>query len=311
VALKRGGFEGTRLQPRRKTGNKSGALAPIDFGPKHEFPGAASAPRSFEATMSYWVQENSLGIRQAVVHLGECNLCEEGSKKSGQDRWFGPFESLDAARDISDSLEGIAMRAECKCVRKTVASDLPGIALLNEPLFRRPEPPKEKKAEKEKEEKKSAKTAAKGKGKSKPSRHKRYAIAGVAAVVAFAVSLFIFPALTVVEASSPSAGSTPFLLSNSGPLPITDVKAECTVELQPAAIKLHNSHQDLAERLGAKKNVSIPCFQASGGSTPQISGMTLRLTVNYAIFGIHHVQQTFSFVAARTTEGFCRWVQKG
>jgi hypothetical protein len=121
----------------------------------------------------------------------------------------------------------------------------------------------------------------------------------------------LFPALTVVEASGPSGSSTPFLLANSGPLPVTDVKAECTVELQPASIKLHNSHQDLADRLGAKKNVSIPCFQASGGSTPQTSGMTLHLTVNYAIFGIHHVQQTFSFVAARTTEGFCRWVQKG
>jgi hypothetical protein len=263
--------------------------------------------------MSYWVQENSLGIRQAVIHLGECTLCEEGSKNSKQDRWYGPFELLDAARDISDSLEGIAMRAECKCVRKNAVTDLPSVALLNEPLFRRPEAPKENKAEREKEEKKSAKTAAKtaAKGKPKPSRNKRYAVAGVAAVIAFAVSLFIFPALTVVEASGPTGSSTPFLLTNSGPLPVTDVKTECTVELQPAAIKLHNSHQDLADRLASKKNVSIPCFQASGGSTPQTSGMTLHLTVNYAIFGIHHVQQTFSFVAARTTQGFCRWVQKG
>jgi hypothetical protein len=259
--------------------------------------------------MSHWVHENSLAIRQAVIHLGECTLCEEGKKVSGQERWYGPFDSLDGARDISDSLEGIAMRAECKCVRKAVA-DAPSVALLNEPLFRRPDPPKDTKPERE--EKKDTKSPAKRKpGKAKPSHTKRYAVAGVAAVVVLTASLFLFPALTVVEASSHSGSSTPFLLTNDSPIPLTNVKAECTVELQTASVRLHNSHQDLADRLEAKKYVAIPCFQASGGSTPQISGMTLQLTVNYAIFGIHHVQQTFSFVAARTSEGFCRWVQKG
>jgi hypothetical protein len=262
--------------------------------------------------MSYWVHENSVGIRQAVIHLGECTLCEEGKKLSGQERWYGPFDSLDGARDISDSLEGIAMRAECKCVRKTVA-DVPSVAMLNEPLFRRPEPPKENKAEREEKEKgkKSAKPAAKTKSaKAKASRTKRYAAAGIAAVVVFTASIFLFPALSVVEAGNHSA-STPFLLANDSPIPLTNIKAECTVELRTASVRLHNSHQDLADRLEAKKNVAIPCFQSSGGSTPQTSGMTLHLTVNYAIFGIHHVQQTFSFVAARTQEGFCRWVQTG
>jgi len=258
--------------------------------------------------MTYWVQDAPFGtLRQAVIHLGECPLCEEGKKKNAQDQWYGPFETLDAARDISDGLTGIAMRAECRCARKAVAQDVPTLAMLNEPLFRKPEPPKEKKA-KEAEGKKLAKAAAKGKGKS--SHKARYAFIGVAAVVLLSVSLYVFPALSVVEASNHSASSAPFMIANDSPIPVTDLNADCTVELQPAAVRLQNTHQQLADRLGSKNNVTIPCFAASGGSVPQVNGVTVHVTVKYAVFGIHHVEQTFQFVAARTKDGFCRWVLK-
>ena len=262
--------------------------------------------------MNYWVQDASLGgLRQAVIHLGDCSFCEDGKKTNGQDRWYGPFDSLESARDISDELTGIAMRAECRCVRKVVEQDIPSLALLNEPLFRKPEPPKEKDT-KSREARKSAKAKAKGKsGKFKSFYVAGYASLGVAAAAILTVSLFVFPALSVVQASSHSGASTPFLLANDSPLPLTNLNAECTVELQPAAVRLQNSHQQLADRLSSKNNVTIPCFQGSGGSIPQTSGVTVQVTVNYAVFGIRHAQQTFSFVAARTNDGICRWVQKG
>lgn len=264
--------------------------------------------------MNYWVQEGSLGgARQAVIHLGDCPLCDEGKNGAGQDRWYGPFDSLTSARDISDQLSGVAMRAECRCVRRVAAQpDLPTMALLNEPLFRRPEPPKEKPGA-EKKAKKVAKTGAPN-GKTRPSKifHVAgYSFAGVAAVAILCVSLFAFPALSVVEAGNHAGSSTPFLLANDSPIPLTDLNAECTVELQPAAVRLQNVHQQLADRLGSKNQVTFPCFQASGGSVPSTTGITMHVTVKYAVFGIQHVEQTFLFVAARNTEGFCHWVQKG
>jgi len=42
-----------------------------------------------------------------------------------------------------------------------------------------------------------------------------------------------------------------------------------------------------------------------------MGGVTLEVTVNFAVFGIGHVKQKFSFVAARNNDGICRWVQKG
>jgi len=278
-------------------------------------------PNSLSATepaTSYWVQEGSLGVgRQAIIHLGDCPLCDEGRKAGAQDRWYGPFTSLTSARDISDQLADVAMRAECKCVRKNGAQDLPTLALLNEPLFRKPDPkpaPKAKEAEKAKEQepRKSARTLA---SEAKARKAKRIKIIlctaiGVAAVVAIAVSLFVVPAVSVVEANG-HAGASPFLLTNASPLPLSDVQAECSVELQPSAVNLHNSQQQLADSLGSKAQVTIPCFQGAGGAVPQIGGTTVHMKVKYAVFGIQHLEQDFAFVAARTPEGFAKWVLKG
>jgi len=266
-----------------------------------------------DTSTNFWVQEAPLGtVRQAVIHLGDCPLCEEGQKNNGQDRWYGPLASLSSARDISDQLTDIALRAECRCVRRVVSQDLSALALLNEPLFQRPSPVADRKTKKEQKAEKVAKAAAaKAKArKSKPSKLPRYVVLGVSAAAILLVSLFVFPALSVVQAGS-HGGSSPFLITNSSPLPLTNLNAECSVELQAASVSLQNSHLQLANRLGAKNEVTIPCFQSTGGAIPQTSGVTVRVTVNYAVFGIHHVQQTFSFVAARTSEGYCRWVLKG
>ncbi len=275
-------------------------------------------PNSLSVT-SYWVQEGSLGVgRQAIIHLGDCPLCDDGRKAGAQDRWYGPFASLISAREISDQLSDVAMRAECKCIRKNSAQDLPTLALLNEPLFRKPNPKpapkaaKEPEKTKEQEPRKSARTlAAEAKArKAKRAKTIRYSAISVAAIVAIAIWLFVLPATSVVEASGQIANS-PFLLTNSSPIPLNDVQAECSVDLQPSAVHLQNSQAQLADSLGSKAQVAIPCFQSAGGAVPQLRGTVLHMTVKYSVFGIRHLGQDFAFVAARTPDGFAKWVLKG
>jgi len=254
--------------------------------------------------MNFWVQETLLaGTRQAIVHLEDCPICAKRiTKGSSDDKWSGPIGNLESARDHSYGLWGIAMRSECRCVRSAIADGLIGAAGSNDARA------SGKRAKKDKQE--IGATGKAGKGKAAKSHLSRYSVVGTAAVAVLTLSVFFFPALSVVEASGPSRSSTPFLLANDSPIPLTDVHAECTVELQPAAVKLQSVQQEIAGRLDSKNQVTIPCFQSSGGAVPQTSGVTVKVTVKYAVFGIRHLTQKFSFVAARNTDGYCRWVYK-
>jgi hypothetical protein len=245
--------------------------------------------------MNFWVQETLLaGTRQSIVHLEDCPICAKRiTKGSSDDKWSGPITSLESARDLSYGLWGIAMRSECRCVRSAIADGLISTGGSNDA-----------KAKKHKKDGKAKR------GKSAKSHWSRYSVVGTAAVAILTISVFFFPALSVVEASGPSRSSTPFLLANDSPIPLTDVHAECTVELQPASVKLQSVQKEIAGRLDSKNRVTIPCFQSSGGGVPQTSGVIVNVTVKYAVFGIRHLQQKFSFVAARTTDGYCRWVYK-
>ncbi len=243
--------------------------------------------------MNYWVQETMLvGTRQAIIHEENCPICVKRiTKGSSDDHWLGPVATVRAAKDISYGLWAVAMRSECRCVRSAVVQA--------EEEARRKE-----KAEAEK---------PKHDTKAKPRKHTiaaRYSAFASAALVLLMITPFLFPALSVVEASSRTGSAGPFLLANDSPLPVTDVQADCTVELQPAAVRLQNNHQHVADRLSSRNQASIPCFQGSGGAVPQTNGVTVQVTVNYAVFGIGHLKQTFSFVAARTSDGLCRWVYK-
>jgi len=244
--------------------------------------------------MNLWVQETLLaGTRQAIVHHEDCPICTKRiTKGSSDDLWFGPVITVEAARDVSYGRWGVSMRSECRCVRAAMVEN----AAANEA-----------KAVAKKAKEVAALKAGKNVG-AKSSPVSRYSAMATAAVAILTVSLFVFPALSVVEAGSPSA--SPFLLTNNSPIPLTDVRAECSVELHPAAIHLQDVHQQLAGRMDSKNRVTIPCFQNSGGAVPQTNGVTVHVTVKYAVFGIRHVQQTFSFVAARNSQGFCHWVYK-
>lgn len=244
--------------------------------------------------MNFWVQETLLaGTRQAIVHHEDCPICTKRiTKGSSDDLWFGPAITLDVARDISYGRWGVSMRSECRCVRTAIVENTAA---------------NEAKVAAKKVKEAAAVKASKNRG-AKSSPVSRYSAMATAAVAILTVSLFVFPALSVVEAGSPSG--SPFLLTNDSPIPLTDVRAECTVELRQAAVHLQDVHQQLAGRMGSKNRVTIPCFQNSGGAVPQTNGVIVQVTVKYAVFGIRHVQQTFSFVAARNSEGFCHWVYK-
>ncbi len=273
---------------------------------------AVPAPPDVEAEKQgeFWLQETVVrGARRAIIHASDCPECE-GRKYPGSDQWHGPFAELNYARESSDRLSGVAIRAECRCVRRGTETDLPRVALLNEPLFRKPEPvaPQPKPKPKREAAKAASATQKKTTGKKKPSRRLQYGVLGGSAVMAICLVLLFVPALSVVEASDHA--SSPFLLANGSHLAVTDLAADCSVELQPAGISLRSTHQKLAERLAPNSQVGVPCFQAVGGSTPETRGMTMQLKLSYVMFGIRHVEQTFTFVAARNTNGICRWVEK-
>jgi len=266
-------------------------------------------PPAEVSTGEFWLQETIIrGTRRAIIHVADCEECEGRKYPSDSDQWHGPYEALNFARESSDRLTGIAMRAECRCVRRVVETDLPTMALLNEPLFRKPEPVKPRKAAKL-ETAKAAASKEKKRGKKKASKRLRYGLLSGSAVLSLCVALVCFPAISTVEASTP--GPSPFLFTNATYVPVSNLRAECSVELQPAAVNLRNSHQQLAESLGPNGSVSIPCFKPVGGATPQTSGMTMNIRLSYAVLGIKHVGQTFTFVAARGTNGVSRWVEKG
>lgn len=271
---------------------------------------AASVPPNVpaEASGEFWLQETVVrGARRAIIHVADCPECASRKYSSDSEQWHGPYAGLNSAREQSDGLTGIAMRAECRCVRRD--ADLPSMALLNEPLFRRSEPVKERKAAKAEPAKAAATKEKKRTAKKKASKRLRYGLLSAGAVLALCVAVFCFPAISVVEAAKP--GPSPFLLTNAVYLPLTDLRADCSVVLEPAAVNLRSSHQQVAESLGPNGAVSIPCFKAVGGATPQAGGMTMQIRLSYAVLGVRHVGQTFTFVAARTTNGVSKWVEKG
>lgn len=257
----------------------------------------------------FWLQETVFrGARRSIIHVADCPECET-RKYSSSDQWHGPFADLNYARERSDSLSGVAIRAECRCVRRGAEAELPRMALLNEPLFRRVQPA----ASERKSKAESAKAAVppqkkKPGAKKKAARRWQYGVMIGSAATAVCLVLLFLPALSVVQAKD--HGSSPFLLANASHVAVTGLNADCSVELEPAAVHLQSSHHRLADRLGPDGEVSVPCFQTIGGATPQTSGMTMRLKLSYVMLGMRHVEQTFTFVAARNSDGVCRWVEK-
>jgi len=269
--------------------------------------------------MKLWIQEShNAGIRKVSIHFACCSHCESRKKETvpGKDseHWYGPFDDLGAARAASDSIPNVAIRSECQCVRRVLPKQ-PRLT-LEDPLFRqrqaqqsqRPRPKPAAKAQKA-----AVPTLVRPTARAKkPSRARRYAwVAAMAAVLVIGGSMLMLPSLSVSQAVDPARPNmASFYLLNSSPAAVTDVAAECRLEFKPTSTSLKEAKDHVADRLDYKNQVSMPCFQTAG-SIPQTNGVTLEVTVSYAIFGIRRTRQTFSFQAARTNEGIYRWFYLG
>ena len=266
--------------------------------------------------VSFWVHDESQGaLRQAIIHTSDCPWRKRAAAKGGGNgaemQWYGPFESLIEARSVSDQLAGVAMRGECRCVRRVVPKDVPIRVLSNTHLFRKPAAavkPKIKAAEKAPKVAKQAVQSTKT-SKGTLSKLVRYAVPAVLAAATMIATLFAFPALSVVEAGNELTNS-PFRLANNIPVSLSEVNVQCSAQLAAAAVPLQGSHSQLADRLEQGSTAPLPCFQKLGGSVPQTSGITMQVSVDYGVFGLPHKTQTFVFVAARTANGVSRWALK-
>jgi 4-hydroxy-tetrahydrodipicolinate synthase len=80
-------------------------------------PAAAAA----EAAEFYIYENWHAGPHKAVVHRASCGQCNSGKgRPSGHDanhaRWHGPFATLAEARGASQTMTGVLIRSECKCI---------------------------------------------------------------------------------------------------------------------------------------------------------------------------------------------------
>ncbi len=70
--------------------------------------------------MSYWVYENWVAESKAVIHLGSCRFCNEGTgtgrnvRGDQNGKWHGAFGSVDEA-DVAARRTGRPVRS-CRCV---------------------------------------------------------------------------------------------------------------------------------------------------------------------------------------------------
>jgi 4-hydroxy-tetrahydrodipicolinate synthase len=82
---------------------------------------AAAAAASGDS-MEFFVYENWMaGPHKAVLHRATCGQCNRGKGRPvGHDanhaRWHGPYPTLSEARQASQSMPGVLIRSECKCI---------------------------------------------------------------------------------------------------------------------------------------------------------------------------------------------------
>jgi 4-hydroxy-tetrahydrodipicolinate synthase len=72
--------------------------------------------------VDFFAYENWVaGPRKIVLHRSGCGQCNHGKgRPAGHDpnhaRWHGPYSSLSEARQISQTIPGVLIRSECKCI---------------------------------------------------------------------------------------------------------------------------------------------------------------------------------------------------
>ena len=72
--------------------------------------------------VNFYIYENWLaGPHKIVLHRSSCGQCNHGKgRPAGHEanhaRWHGPYASLTEARETSQSMAGVLIRSECKCI---------------------------------------------------------------------------------------------------------------------------------------------------------------------------------------------------
>lgn len=72
--------------------------------------------------VEFFVYENWLaGPHKVVLHRATCGQCNRGKgRPAGHDanhaRWHGPYATLAEAREVSQTMPGVLIRSECKCI---------------------------------------------------------------------------------------------------------------------------------------------------------------------------------------------------
>ena len=69
--------------------------------------------------MAFWIYENWTAEKKAVIHRGECGMCNDGQgfhanplgEKNG--RWHGPFSSLEIAESAAADTQRPVRRHSC------------------------------------------------------------------------------------------------------------------------------------------------------------------------------------------------------
>jgi len=85
--------------------------------------GLVARPASGPAdVVNFYIYENWLaGPHKIVVHRSSCGQCNHGKgRPAGHDanhaRWHGPYATLTEARENAQSMAGVLIRSECKCI---------------------------------------------------------------------------------------------------------------------------------------------------------------------------------------------------
>jgi 4-hydroxy-tetrahydrodipicolinate synthase len=82
---------------------------------------AKAGPATSESA-DFFVYENWLaGPRKIVLHRSSCGQCNNGKgRPTGHDpnhsKWHGPFATLSEARQTAQTIPGVLIRSECKCI---------------------------------------------------------------------------------------------------------------------------------------------------------------------------------------------------
>lgn len=84
--------------------------------------GLITKPAAATEAVDFYIYENWLaGPHKIVVHRSSCGQCNRGKgRPAGHDanhsKWHGPYPTLHEARGAAQSMAGILIRSECKCV---------------------------------------------------------------------------------------------------------------------------------------------------------------------------------------------------